>query len=996
MPATEYRKGDSGKANLLPSRVIGSCTGSAGASPSRFQIKLILLCLIVVTRAAGVCRADDVEDHQLHQEFSARIWPFLRLNCLGCHGPEKQEGKLDLSGATSVDVIVASHGVWEIVLQRLEGGEMPPAEATQQPTHEERQSAIRWLRDLRAREASRNAGDPGIVLARRLSNAEFDYSIRDLTGVDIRPTKEFPVDPANEAGFDNSGESLTMTPALLKKYLLATKSVADHLVLKPGGFAFAPHPVISETDRDKFCVQRIVSFYDRHKVNYADYFLSAWRFQHRADAGRPNAELSEFAAESGLSPQYLAMLWATLHTVEVRGPVKELQAEWATLPADVAQFEDARTVCERLSKLVAEIRSDLEIPFEQIEIEGNSRGSQPLILWWNRQIAAGRMTFRGQGEDADLNAARDRFCRIFPSAFSVSSRGHYSDGDLGASVRLLSAGFHLMQGYFRDDQPLYDLVLTDEERRELDEMWQDLNFVTLAPMRQYKDFLFFERAEPPRFAGGPEFDFARPEDKDSTSEEKLTRMRDVYVSKVKDSGAGEQALDAVQTYFADMARDLRWIERTRIAAEPGHLEDLLQFAERAWRRPMSPVEREEVMSFYHRLRDVEGLSHDDAIRDSVASVLMSPYFSYRVESAGSTADASETSLAIRPLTEHELANRLSYFLWSSMPDEELLSHAASGDLHEPVVLAAQARRMLQDPKVRGLATEFLGNWLEFRRFEEHNSVDRDRFPSFTSDLRSAMFEEPVQFFTDLAQRDGSMLELLAADHTFVNRTLADHYGAEVSALAEPTDPDAWVRLDNAGTIGRGGLLPMSVFLTKNSPGLRTSPVKRGYWVVRRLLGEHIPAPPPNVPELPKDESQSGALTLAEHLAMHRNHAACAGCHQHFDSIGLVFESFGPIGERRSLDLGGHPVQTQATFPDGTSGSGLEDLRRYLLNHRRDDLIDNVVRRMFVFALGRGVLLSDTQAIESATLRLAENDYRLGTLVETIITSPQFVHKRVHK
>ena len=944
----------------------------------------LLVCVFAASHTSAMLRADDAEDHQLHQEFNARILPFLKLNCLGCHGPEKQEGKLDLSGATSVDVIVASHGVWEIVLQRLEAGEMPPAAAIQQPTNEERQAAIQWLRDLRAREASLNAGDPGIVLARRLSNAEFDYSIRDLTGVDIRPTKEFPVDPANAAGFDNSGESLTMTPALLKKYLLATKFVTDHLVLTPGGFIFAPHPVISETDRDKFCVRRIVSFYDRHKVNYADNFLTAWRFQHRAEAGRPNTELDEFAAEAGLSPKYLATLWETLHQAEDRGPVKELQTEWGTLPADVAQLDEAQTICERLSKQVAEIRSDLEIPIEQIEIKGNSRGSQPLILWWNREIAAGRMTFSGDGDDAELDASRERFCRVFPSAFSVSSRGHYSDGDLGENVRLLSAGFHLMQGYFRDDQPLCELVLNDEQRRELDELWQDLNFVTQAPMRQYKDFLFFERAEPPRFAGGPEFDFARPEDKDSTSVEKLSRMRDVYVSKVKRSGASEQAIDAVETFFADMARDFLWIEQTQIAAEPLHLDDLLRFAERAWRRPISADEKKDLISFYHRLRDVEALHHEDAIRDSVASVLVSPYFSYRVESAESTVDASETSLAIRLLTDHELASRLSYFLWSSMPDDELLSHAASGDLHEPAVLVAQARRMLRDPKVRGLATEFLGNWLEFRRFEEHNSVDRARFPSFTSDLRSAMFEEPVQFFTDLAQRDGSLLELLTADHTFVNRTLAEHYGAEVPGLADANDSSAWVRVDQAGTFGRGGLLPMSVFLTKNSPGLRTSAVKRGYWVVRRLLGEHIPAPPPNVPELPKDEAQSGELTLAEHLAVHRNHSACAGCHQRFDSIGLVFESFGPIGERRSLDLGGRPVQTTAMLPDGAIGNSVGDLQRYLMDHRRDDFIENVVRRMFVYALGRGLLLSDTQAIESARTQLAENDYHLGTLVETIV------------
>ena len=156
---------------------------------------------------------------------------------------------------------------------------MPPDDAPRQPSPHERRAVLDWIGAVRDHEARKNAGDPGRVLARRLSNAELDYTIRDLTGVDIRPTREFPVDPANEAGFDNSGESLTMSPALLKKYLAAARLVADHLVLTPDGFGFAPHPVITDVDRDKYCVERILDFYRHHKVDYADYFLAAWRLR---------------------------------------------------------------------------------------------------------------------------------------------------------------------------------------------------------------------------------------------------------------------------------------------------------------------------------------------------------------------------------------------------------------------------------------------------------------------------------------------------------------------------------------------------------------------------------------------------------------------------------------------------------------------------------------------------------------------------------------------
>ena len=230
----------------------------------------------------------------------------------GCHGQEKAEAKLDLAAFSSLGEVAAGHQTWQTVLERLEAGEMPPEEAKKQPTADERQAVVAGFATLRQHEAERNAGDPGVVLARRLSNAEYDYTIRDLTGVDIRPTREFPVDPANEAGFDNSGESLAMSPALLQKYLAAARQVADHLVLKPQGFAFAPHPVVTDTDRDKYCVKRIVEFYQRQPTDLADYFLAAWRFKHRAALGQPDATLADAAAERKVSPKYLATVWSAL------------------------------------------------------------------------------------------------------------------------------------------------------------------------------------------------------------------------------------------------------------------------------------------------------------------------------------------------------------------------------------------------------------------------------------------------------------------------------------------------------------------------------------------------------------------------------------------------------------------------------------------------------------------------------------------------------------
>jgi hypothetical protein len=367
---------------------------------------------------------------------------------------------------------------------------------------------------------------------------------------------------------------------------------------------------------------------------------------------------------------------------------------------------------------------------------------------------------------------------------------------------------------------------------------------------------------------------------------------------------------------------------------------------------------------------------------------MSPDFLYRLDLSG-PGTASSKPLDCQPLSGYALASRLSYFLWSSMPDSELLRHAAAGNLQRPDVLLAQTRRMLKDPRVQGMATEFTGNWLSFRQFETNNSVDRARFPSFNDDLREAMFQEPIRFIEDAISNNRSVLDLLYGNYTFVNPPLAQHYGIP----GVTGDANNWVRVDDAGRYGRGGLLPMAVFLTQNSPGLRTSPVKRGNWVVQRVLGVRVPPPPPVVPELQSDESKSD-LPVREMLAQHRANPVCAACHSRFDSFGLAFEGYGPVGDARTNDLAGRPVDTTVTYPGGFQGTGLEGLQAFIRQRRQKEFVSNLSRKLLAYALGRSLQLSDESLIERMATQLAANEYRFNSLVETIVTSPQFLNKRM--
>lgn len=395
--------------------------------------------LIFVTVVVGVLADDPELDRanleRFEREFGKQILPIIETHCLSCHDTKTKEAELDLTGFRRLQDVTKSHRLWKTILDRVEAGEMPPDEATKKLSDVDRQALTQWIRGVRQVDAKRNAGDPGAVLAHRLSNAQYDYSIRDLTGVDIRPTSTFPVDPANEAGFDNSGESLTMSPALMQKYLQAARSVVDHLVLAPGGIRFAPHPVATDTDRDKYCVKRIVEFYGRQPTDYADYFFAAWKYRHRVALGKPNATLEGIAGEEQVSARYLPMVWDALteEVVDI-GPLQTLQEMWNELPGPT-QIAESRAACARMRDFVVQARKRFEPTFGNLHIEEVHKGTQAFVLWKNKQYASHRRSADfgflddetaepvDAADRASFIAACEKFCSVFPDAFYISERG---------------------------------------------------------------------------------------------------------------------------------------------------------------------------------------------------------------------------------------------------------------------------------------------------------------------------------------------------------------------------------------------------------------------------------------------------------------------------------------------------------------------------------------------------------------------------------------------
>jgi hypothetical protein len=416
------------------------------------------------------------------------------------------------------------------------------------------------------------------------------------------------------------------------------------------------------------------------------------------------------------------------------------------------------------------------------------------------------------------------------------------------------------------------------------------------------------------------------------------------------------------------------VTRAQALARPGHVTDAIALASRAWRRPLTTNEKADLRAFYDKSRTVNRLDHDGAIRALVARILVSPAFLYRVET-----DARGPE---KPLSGWEMASRMSFFLWSSIPDDELRRAAAAGELTDPARLAKQVERMTADPKARRVATEFFGQWLGFYHFDEYRGVDTGRFPEFTDEVKSAMYDEAVSTFEYLVREDRPVKEILGADYAFLNKPLAKFYGIDKDVKS--TGPVE--RVEGARAFDRGGALRLGSVLTTTSAPLRTSPVKRGDWVLRRILGTPTPKPPADAGTIPADDKTFAGLTLRQKLAEHKRNATCANCHVRIDPLGFPLEGFDAVGRSRKTYADGKAVDDSGELPDKTHITGAEGLVKYL--ETKDGLVlTNLSKKMLGYALGRTVMVSDRPLIREMTALGGNASF--SDLAAKIVTSRQF-------
>jgi hypothetical protein len=511
--------------------------------------------------------------------------------------------------------------------------------------------------------------------------------------------------------------------------------------------------------------------------------------------------------------------------------------------------------------------------------------------------------------------------------------------------------FHYKIKYHRDDAFLVKNILDDATRKRLDEAWFDL----LGSFEYHDAWLRFVAKKYGIDLAGRSVRNLKPD-----WIAKLAPEPRRYVQWLKRSDDG--------------------VQQALAAAEPRHVDDVVAFARRAWRHPLDERDERRLRSYYTKLRSDEGLDHRQAIRTLLVRVLVSPEFLYRSEE-------SSPGGPVVPLSDWELANRLSYFLWSSAPDAQLRRAAAAGELDNPRELVRQAKRMLRDVKARRFAEEFFGQWFGFYRFDGYRGVDPKRFPQFYDHLKGEMHAEAVAFFGHIIRQDRPVREILFADYAFVTPALAKHYGIEEN-VAQSTEPQ---RVEHVDRYRRGGLFGLGAVLASTSAPLRTSPVKRGDWILRRVLGTPVPPPPANAGSIAADEKNAAGLTVRAQLEIHRDKAACRNCHSRIDPLGFALENYNAIGRWRERYRDGQRIDNSGTLADGTVISGPQGLRRYLADNEK--LFHRTLStKLLGYALGRSEQLSDAPLIVEMMDALAD-DARFSKLVKKIVASRQFRFRR---
>lgn len=836
------------------------------------------------------------------ERFNANVKSFLKKYCTSCHGPEQQKAQLrvdrldpDLIHGTDADM-------WQEVLDLVNVSEMPPEDATLQPTETERQAAVDTLTALmrQALESQRSSGGRNVM--RRMTAYEYSNTLRDLLHLDLRFATDLPPEAAAKEGFKNNSSVLSTSALHIEYFERIARQALERILLEP--------------------VEQPTKYFVR--VEPEEAFES-----------KPATPANAKRSKKGRSKNSVSMTLKTNQQSQggsKRSPGKFVLEHGELVPSGILLAGNRRS-----DKLVD--------PYTAPKKQGGAGGD-------------GRSGYQPEFRIEMYNVPHDAPVKIRVHCSAVPG--------VGKTFPRLSCELGSFRGAGVSDQKeAANVEVRSLEPQTYEFIVHGANF----PFQSNK-------------AGRPSYFRIFNDYRRGTSDlayEDLPKLKIDWVE-VIGNYYPQWPSEPKQTILPDSLS----IENESVAIR----EILTSFMPRAFRRPVSEREIDRKVALFERLRKQED-SFEATTISTLTAVLCSPHF-LLISEPETTTLADPNKLKRRPLTDFELASRLSYFLWSSMPDEELFELARQQQLKDPKTLLAQTRRMLRDPKSKAFSQHFAGQWLDLAGVRRL-AVNPEYF-EFRETTKDLFEQESIRFVDHVLRNELSITEFIDSDFAILNPDLARHY--RIPGISGGFDVH---HLDSQHH--RGGVLTQASMLFGNSTGAETHPIRRGVWILERLLDDPPPPPPPNVPDLPEPEPQDESkLSLKERLVAHAQVASCRECHRKIDPWGVALENYNALGQWREGNTDTNvkrPFQTVSIDPSTQLKSGkklrdLDDLKQYILTEKRSQFRRAVVGKVMAYGLGRYLELSDRAAIDGICEEVQDHQDRFDLIIEQVVLSEPFL------
>jgi len=972
---------------------------------------------------------------QTFKESFGEIKGILDEYCSSCHNPEKKKGSLDFSSFTSFESIYRNRRVWQMSIEQLMNQEMPPAKK-KQPSEDEKHVLMAWIEKNILNMDCSSIRDPGHIVIRRLNPFEYDNTIFDLTGLDLKLAQNFPVQGGGGEGFDNNSEVMFFPAIYMEKYVEAAQKISSHAKVsytKDIEFALEPDVAKNPAQYQIECDFSTNKFYAAWRLNQPKiewqkeletYTIAAMQLiLKHPQANNLDSTMFTFAAEHHVNVAYLENLrsylantehkniwafWSMREWLEVLknkstisdDQLRQMAALFVKRNKYIHQYRNPKTKskletlqlsrADKLYLTVGDIADGNDFDYlivNNAKIKFADGQEKPLIdCKVLSHLGGGNITLRQRINNQPLKFNKDEETIVnglelkAPAqvCFELPENAQSLSYNFGVSD--LSQGNAMLQVIFSLTAPSHPLAWEAEgvllagpgqalSKHENDLSWID-DYINGKVFDANNNAIEKMLTEPEKI----ELEQLKNERNLSNRHPEKELEKLIAKNHLDSSPLNVDTWPEAEKKHYQKLNDA--LTKTKQTLNEKVLQHLFIFAQKSMRKPLSPENFEPLKQIYLEAMKIED-NFQKAARLVITKILISPDFLYRYE---------EDQLATEPMpiNDVELANRLSYFIWGSMPDDTLMQVAIAGQLQNDDVLTAQVKRMLKDKKALALFDSFVTQWLGLQQLKGERRPNANLYSDYNDDIRNDMIAEAKHFFQDFFSENRPLLDLLNQKVTYLNQRLANYYHI-------PNVEGPHFRKVNVEAQQRGGLLGLGAVHVLTSYPDRTSPVLRGQWILETLLGNPTPPPPENV-VIDQAKMANANMSVKERLTSHRENPSCAICHDRLDPIGFTLENFDASGRLRTKD-GAHDIDTLGELKNGTKIQGMVGLRTYFNKQKHEQFVTHFTAKLLGYALGRSLDYYDDCVIKRILEQTKPNQYRIDDIILAVAKSLPFRFRR---